>query len=435
MLTKRVWAAAAALAMALSLTACGGDSGSGSGSTSGSGDEPVTLTIWNNQTTGTGQAFWNETAALFMAEHPNVTIEIQAIQNEDLDGKLQTALASDDPPDVFLQRGGGKMRDMVDANQLLDITDLVDDITFEQLGQGPFTAMTYQDKIWAMPDLIQPGGIWYSKDLFAEAGITDTPTTMDELNAVVDKLKAAGITPIALGGKDAWPAAHWFYFFALRECPTSVLQAVATNPNLDDPCWLKAGEDLEAFAATNPFNEGFLTTPAQQGAGSSAGLLANHKAAMELMGSWNPGVIGSLTPDEQPLADLGWFPFPNVDGGQGAAGALMGGMGGYSCSAKAPAEVCAQFLNFFVSPDRQEAYYKAVLNPPLNKEAQSAVTEDYNKQIMEALNSATYVSDWLDTVLGQNIGNALNTAVVDMLAGNGDAQSIIDTANKAASKG
>ena len=89
------------------------------------------------------------------------------------------------------------------------------------------------------------------------------------------------------------------------------------DPSFDDPCWLKAGQDLADFAATEPFNDGFLTTSAQQGAGSSAGLVANHKAAMELMGAWDPGVIASLTPDEKPLADLGWFPFPAVDGGAG----------------------------------------------------------------------------------------------------------------------
>ena len=64
------------------------------------------------------------------------------------------------------------------------------------------------------------------------------------------------------------------------------------------------------FAATEPFNDGFLTTSAQQGAGSSAGLVANHKAAMELMGAWDPGVIASLTPDEKPLPTSAGSPSP-----------------------------------------------------------------------------------------------------------------------------
>src|SRR5690625_7734412 len=95
------------------------------------------------------------------------------------------------------------------------------------------------------------------------------------------------------------------------------MEAAAEAGTFEDECWLEAGEALADFAATEPFNDGFLTTPAQQGAGSSAGLIANHQAAMELMGAWNPGVIASLPPDEQPLPDLGWFPFPAVEGGAG----------------------------------------------------------------------------------------------------------------------
>ena len=45
----------------------------------------------------------------FEAANPGVTIDVQSIQNEDMDGKLQTALNSGSAPDIFLQRGGGKI--------------------------------------------------------------------------------------------------------------------------------------------------------------------------------------------------------------------------------------------------------------------------------------------------------------------------------------
>lgn len=253
------------------------------------------LTFWHNATTGEGQAHWKSLATAFEADHPGVTVNIQTVQNEDFDGKLQTALNSPDAPDVFMQRGGAKLADMVDAGLLLDVSGAVTQKQRDDLGDGAFTAMTYKDKIWAMPDTVQPGGIWYSEDLFKQAGITEVPTTLEEFNAVVTKLKGAGITPIALGAKDAWPAAHWYYWFALRECSADTLDATIKDRKFTDPCWLKAGEDLAALKALEPFQPGLLTTPAQQGAGSSAGLIANHKAAMELMGAWNAGVIGSLT--------------------------------------------------------------------------------------------------------------------------------------------
>ena len=66
--------------------------------------------------------------------------------------------------------------------------------------------------------------------------------------------------------------------------------------------------------ATKPFQDGFLGTPAQVGAGSSAGMVANGKAAMELQGDWDPGTMTPLTSDKTLNSKLGWFPFPAIAG-------------------------------------------------------------------------------------------------------------------------
>jgi raffinose/stachyose/melibiose transport system substrate-binding protein len=420
-----------ALAATTAMLAAGCSSGSGD---SGSSDGKVTMTFWDNSTTGPGKSFWQQTIKEFEADHPNVTIKLQTIQNEDLDGKLQTALNSGDAPDIFLQRGGGKMAAMAAAGQLQDLSNSVDAATKKAISEGAFKSQSIDGKLYAMPISVAPEGIYYSKDLFAKAGIDAVPTTMDELNQAVTKLKAVGVAPIAVGAKDAWPAAHWYYNFALRECSKSTLDKAASTLKFDNECWTKAGEDLKKFADTDPFNSGFLTTPAQQGAGSSAGLLANHKAAMELMGSWDPGVIASLTPDEKPLPDLGWFPFPEINGGKGEPGAIMGSVGGDSCSVKAPKE-CAEFLNYATTKKVQERYYKAFNAIPVNKEAQAVITESYLKDSMDAFNKAPYASQFLDTLYGQNVGNALNVGVVNMLAGKGSPADIITSVGQAAAKG
>jgi raffinose/stachyose/melibiose transport system substrate-binding protein len=412
----------------IGIAACGD---SGSGDRSGG---KVTMSFWHNATTGDGKAFWDKTVADFMAANPNVKIEIQSIQNEDLDGKLQTALNSGDAPDVFLQRGGGKMAAMVKAGQLMDITGSITDETKKVISTGSFKAQTIDNKVYAMPVAVLPGGFFYSKDLFAKAGIDQTPTTLAELRTAVDKLKAAGTQPIALGAKDAWPAAFYYYFFALRECSPTTVTETAKSLSFTDACWLKAGQDVQDFAAAKPFNNDFLTTSAQQGAGSSAGLLANHKAGMELMGAWNPGVIASLTPDQKPLPDLDWFAFPSIEGGAGEPGSILGGVDGYSCSVKAPKAECTAFLNYIAKTDVQQAYYNAFHAPPVNSEAQKALTEPYLKSVLAAYNKAPFVSQWLDTVYGQNVGNALNTAVVNLLAGKGSPQDVVNAVKTAAKK-
>lgn len=427
--SRRLPLASAVAAMAVGALALSGCTADSSGTDGGD----TSMTLWHNSTTGPGVEFWEQTVADFETDNPGVTIDIQSIQNEDLDGKLQTALNSGDAPDIFLQRGGGKMAAMVKAGQLKDLTDAIAGPAAEEIPDASYSANSLDGKIYAMPVAVLPGGLFYSQDLFDQAGITENPTTLDELEETTVALKGAGIDPIALGAKDAWPAAHWYYWFALRECSSDTLAKAADEMDFTDECWVRAGEDLQSFAETEPFNSGFLTTPAQQGAGSSAGLIANHQAAMELMGAWNPGVIGSLTPDQQPLADLGWFPFPEIDGGDGEPGSMMGGVDGYSCSVDAP-DACVDFLNYIGTSDVQTAYYKAFNAPPVNTVAQEAVTEPYLQTILEAYNAAPYATQWLDTVYGQNVGNALNVAVVDLLAGNSNAEDLVKAVQDAAAK-
>ncbi|MDN3309869.1 extracellular solute-binding protein [Microbacterium oryzae] len=422
----RRYLTAAAVAGAMTLTGCAAAGGA-------EGDGDVAMTLWHNSTTGDGKQYWEDAAAAFEEENPGVSIEVQSIQNEDMDGRLQTAVNSGDMPDIFMARGGGKLADIVAAGAVKDLTDLIADDVRADYGDGVFDAFTVDGAVYGLPTAVLPGGIFYSEDLFAEAGI-EPPTSMDELVAATDALKGADVAPIALGGMDAWPAAHWYYFFALRECGQDVMSDIATTRDFSDGCWLAAGEDLAEFAETEPFNEGFLTTPAQQGAGSSAGLLANHQAAMELMGGWNVGVIASLTPDQKPLADLGWFPFPAVEGGDGDPAAMMGGVDGYSCSVDSPS-VCEDFLNFIASQEWQEKYAQAYQTIPASKAAQGAVTEPALEPLMAAYNDASYVAVWLDTSLGQNVGNALNTAVVEMLSGSGSPEGIVEAVEGAAARG
>lgn len=431
--TRKVLAPIAVLAATALLAACGGGSAEGGGGGTDSEGGDVTLTFWHNSTTGPGKEYWDETAAQFEEANPGVTIEIQSIQNEDMDGKLQTALNSGDAPDIFMARGGGKLADIVEAGQALDLTDLIDPDVEAAVG-GTLNAFSIDGKVYGMPTSVLPGGIYYNKTMFEEAGIEGTPETITELEDAVEKLKAIDVAPIALGGKAAWPAAHWYYFFALRNCSQEVMTDAASSMTFDDPCWTDAAEDLQEFAGTEPFNEGYLTTDAQGSAASSAGMLANDQAAMELMGAWNPGVIADLTPDKQPKADLGWFPFPAVEDGAGDPTAMMGGVDGYACSADSPAEECAAFLNFFMSQERQEAYAEAFVTLPASQDAQGVVTDPALLDVLAAYNDAAYVQVWLDTLFGQNVGNALNAGVVEMLAGSGTPDGIIKSVNDAAAK-
>lgn len=427
--------AALAASTALVLAACSGDNSDDPtpGASGDNGGEPVTLTWWHNGVAGdsgenTLGDYWDKVAADFTAEHPNVTIEIEQIQNEDLQRtRIPTALQSGDAPDIFQQWGGGEMAAQAEAGYLMDLSDTLSD-TISTLG-GAVAPWQVDGVTYGIPFQFAVEGIWYRKSLFEQAGITAEPTTFDELNAAVQKLKDADITPIAVGAADKWPSAHWWYNFALQACSQDTIKAMGEF-DFSDPCFVQAGEDLEAFLATEPFQPDFNSTVAQTGATSSAGMVANGEAAMELMGQWNFFVYQGFTDGSDEaiqalLDDLDWFPVPGVGGGAGDPTAALGGGDGFSCYVDAPPE-CAEFLAYIASDEVQRGFAEAVGGMPTNPNAADGIANPINQEIAQAASNAGYVQLWLDTDLGPNVGGALNDGIATIFGGTGTPQTPVD---------
>lgn len=396
------------------------------GCSSGSGSSPngkVTLTWWHNATAEPLKGLWAAVAKEFEKAHPNVTVKVTGYQNEDLEKTLiPNALRSNTPPDLFQAWGGGELKDQVAAGYLTDISSQVKP-QLTAIG-GAVSGWQINGKTYGLPFNYGIEGFWYNKDLFAKAGISAAPTTLTELNEDVTKLKSAGVTPIAVGAGDKWPAAHWWYNFALKECSPTILKNAQAKHVFSDKCFVQAGTDLQKFIATNPFQDGFLATPAQQGAGSSAGLIANGKAAMELMGHWDPGVMSSLTGDKKVPSFLGWFNFPGIAGSAGDPTAALGGGDGFACSVKAPPE-CVELLQYIVSLDVQKRFGASGAGLPVTKGSESSVTDPNLQKVLTGKASASYVQLWLDTTYGPTVGGAMNDGIVNLFAGKGTPQDIV----------
>lgn len=432
-------AVALAAGMALVLAACGGNNDPEEPGTSGEpsegSDEPVTITWWHN---GTGEpllGLWQAVADEFEEAHPNVTVDVQAFQNEELQRTLiPNALRSNDPPDVFQQWGAGELAAQVESGYVRDITDDVA-AEVETIG-GTVSPWMVGDRVYGLPFQFGIEGFWYNTELFEQAGIEGTPATLDELYDAIDKLKAAGIPPIAVGAGDGWPAAHYWYNFALKACAPETLMTAQAELDFSDPCFVEAGELLQEFIDSEPFNEGYLATPAQTGAGSSAGLVATGQAAMELMGHWNPGVMGGILRDETgdenatPPEFLGWFNFPGIEGTGGDPTAALGGGDGFSVSAQAP-DAAVELLKYILSEDVQRRFGESGAGLPVVPAAQDSITDPNLQMVLEGLNSATYVQLWLDTSYGPVVGGAMNEAIVNLFGGAGSPQGIVDAINAA----
>lgn len=424
MARNRALTALALLATATALTACGG------GDSAGSDADGSTLTWWHNSNTDPGKAYYEQVAADFEAANPGTTIEISALAHEDMLTRLDAAFQTGDTPDVYMERGGGELADHVEAGLTMDLSEEAAD-TIDELG-GSVNGWQVDGRTYALPFSVGVVGFWYNEDLFAQAGITAPPQTMEELDAAVQALKDAGIQPISVGAGDKWPAAHYWYYTALRECGQDVLEDAVTSLDFSDQCFVAAGEELQELIATEPFNEGFLATPAQQGPTSASGLLATEQVAMELAGHWEPGVMQGLTEDNQGLGEkTGWFPFPEVAGGEGDPEAALGGGDAWACAADAP-PVCVDFVEYLLSDEVQIGFAERDMGLPTNPAANDSVSDPALADLIDYRDSAPYVQLYFDTAFGENVGGAMNDEIALLFAGEATPQDVVDAVQAAA---
>lgn len=114
---------------------------------------------------------------------------------------LASRLAQSDPPDTFQAHAGAELSDYISAGQVEDLSALYKEWGLsDAFPKGLIDNLTVDGKIYSVPANIHRANvIWGNKAVLASAGITADAKTMDAFFADLDKLKAKGVTPLALG--------------------------------------------------------------------------------------------------------------------------------------------------------------------------------------------------------------------------------------------
>jgi len=395
-----------------SSTSTSGSGSSGSSSSGSSSSSAVTLTWWNNATNQPLLGVYQNAIKGFEAAHPNIKITNVPIQNETLQKtKIPLALQGNNPPNIYQQWGGGVLSQQVTSGKVADITSDVSSWIGSISGASGWQA---DGKQYGVPIDLHIVGFWYRKDIFQKVGIT-VPTTLAQLESDDAKLRSAGYAPISVGSKDGWPDAFWWEYFALRDCPQATVTSAISSKSFSGGCFSQASTDLAAFLKTNPFQTGFLGTSAQQGAGSSAGLVASGKAAMELQGDWDPSVMEGVSTNKSLSTQLGWFPFPQTPGSAGSQTAALGGGDGFSCTGdQAQVQACAQFLQYLDSPTVQSQIVGVGQSgEPVLPASASAITLPATQTAAAYYKTAAYSQLYFDTALPTKPGLNLDTAIAN----------------------
>ncbi|MFJ4879047.1 extracellular solute-binding protein [Streptomyces sp. NPDC088745] len=389
------------------LSAC-----SDSGATTTDSEGRTVVELWNIQTTEPSKSVWPERVKAFEAKNSKVRIKLVTLENDAYKSKMTARTSSGKLPDIYHTWGGGVLRQQIDAGLVEDLTPTVSPMapTFIPASLKPYE---FDGKTYAMPIDIGAVGFWYNKALFAKAGLTAPPATWADYLDAVRRLKSAGITPIALAGKEKWPGMYYWAYLSMRVGGVDSMQEAADAEDFTGDSFLKAGEHLKELVALEPFQKGFL------GAGYStpngeAAVMGNGEAAMELMGQWGPNVQADS--GKGIGEDLGFFPFPAVAGGKGARTDVFGGGGGYAVRKGAP-QAAVDFLKFFMSPESDRVLVSEAEMMPVVKEAVGALTDPGLKAVSETLGKATGFQLYLDQAYPPAVGQEINDSVAALIAG------------------
>lgn len=415
------------IATAVLLAGCSGGTAEPARSGEPASSAKVTLEWWHLSTSEPLKTLWATRAKEFQAAHPNVTMKLTVLENDAYKAKLTTLTQSGKAPDLFATWGGGVLKQELDAGLVKDISEDVAPVLGD-FTKASLAAYQFDGKTYALPTDIGMVGFWYNKRLFTKAGITAPPATWAAFLEDVKKLKASGTTPIALAGKEKWPGHYYWAYLAMRIGGLPALQQAGVDHDFTKPDFVAAGQQLKALVDLQPFQKGFL------GAGygtpdGQAATMSNGKAAMELMGQWAPSVQASSGKGLRD--DLGFFPFPTVDGGKGAITEAFGGGGGIAVGADAPPEA-VEFVKFMTEKGNHAKAVESGGVLPVLKGEESAVKDANLKVVAESLASATGFQLFLDQAYPPAVGQEVNDSVAQLIGGSKTPQQVVDAITEVA---
>jgi len=270
------------------------------------------LEIFSWWTAGGEAEGLNALFAVYKKKYPDVEIINAAVAGgagAAAKAVLKTRMQGGNPPDSFQVHGGAELIETwVKTGFMEPITSLArSEGWLKVIPKDLVDMVSYRGEVYAIPANVHRGNVlWYNKRIFDQNNLKP-PATWDDFFKVAEALKAKGITPLSLGDKLKWEAAHLFEDILLATLGPDGYNGLWTGKT----SWTGSGvrRALETFAkALQYVNSDHAALVWDQ----AAQMLIDGKAAMNVMGDW---VAGYFTAKGwKPNVDYGFLPAPGTKG-------------------------------------------------------------------------------------------------------------------------
>jgi N-acetylglucosamine transport system substrate-binding protein len=305
---------------------------------------------------GYGLDFFQDVARTYEKAHPGVKVNLWG-DPRNIE-KLRPRFLAGDPPDAFwaflpiwrLADGGA----LYDLDKGLDTKAYGQDITWRESFIPDAMATTLvHGKTYFVPTDLSVYVMWYNVGMFRQHG-WQVPQTWDEFFALCEKIKAAGIAPIAFQGR--------YPDYALSTLLNLFQRKVGSRPlfaliNLEPGAWehpelVASARSLREMMVKGYFEPGCMGmthTEAQME-------FVNGRTAMVPCGTWLKAEMANSTPKD---FEMSCFPYPAATGGKGDPSVAEISLG-YWCVPSQAANINGgvDFLKWLTSLDNANKFCK-----------------------------------------------------------------------------
>ena len=345
----------------------------------------------------------------FEDQHPQYTLEREAIQSDEIRKVIQSRLRSDEPPDVFsYDTGPGFGGVLAEAGLLLPLED-----AYQQRGWDIYEwarqRATYDGTLYGVPDQVEEIVVFYNKNLVAEV-----PKTVDELRQVANELRGRGIIPFSFGNQEQWPAGHMFSIGVSnvlgREGLDDIFYADGRwdTPEVEEAIHLF----FRDFVQSGYYPEG-LSALKYEGAND---LFYSGEAAMNPTGTWLVPEIVQTVQD----FEVGFFPFPSIER-SGISPPAGVGAGLFVAKDASTLQGAIDFIDYLLKDSTSRlAIEKLNVIPAQPVNPQGLEVPELFKEVLEDLSEPPETQSFgynIDVLAPQNFNEVMFTGFQEVLDG------------------
>ena len=319
--------------------------------------DDVTLTLWSiaTESDSSHQAFVDGIAA-FEAEHPGVKIEHVTTENEAYKTKIKAAMSSGEGlPDIFFTWGMGFLGEFVNAGRVYCVDNEYEAYK-DELPEAMTVNVRYDNKMYGVPYTMSLVTLYANMDLLAQVGYDDIPATYEDMMACCEALKAAGIIPFGVSGKELWCLSEYVEPLVIKSVGGQALRDMYNG----EASWNNDGvvKAIEAFQGMVE-NEYFDPSAAALGNDEVKNNFIAGKYAFYQNGSWNNKDIG-----EQAQFNVKAGTFPVLDDSIPLYSMIGGPNNTLAVTESSKNKDLAVEAAFFLAKFMSDADYKSGANLP-----------------------------------------------------------------------